>query len=91
MWWQLQGRRFLQGTWQFLVQSGDSDGRAGLGLGICCLVLATVQDIKDSIGDVGEDAHSPPRNELLLPSAIFLSTQIKEASKARKWFRHRTI
>ena len=76
MWWQPQGRRFLQGTWQLLVWSGDSDGRAGLWLGICWLVLAKVQDIKDSIEDVGEDACSPPQNELLLPSAIFLSTQI---------------
>lgn len=37
-----------------------ADGKAGLGLGICWLVLAKVQDIKDSIEDVGEDACSPP-------------------------------
>lgn len=54
------GQAFSPG--QLLVWSGDSDGRAGLGLGICWLVLAKVQNIKDSIEDVGEDACSPPQN-----------------------------
>lgn len=37
-----------------------ADEKAGLELRICWLVLAKVQDIKDSIEDVGEDACSPP-------------------------------